>query len=351
MKRLFALLLAATLVLTLAACGGGKDPSAPESQPQSPPAGAEPVAPSGSGEPTSQPEQMRNLQPGMISADAIGLIWDTPFASDGLWELGTEAEWEAFQTLLRTGEISHLKVSDAWADTDAELSVEKELEILQALENAQPDYFQQFENPATGGNYFIGAYDPDGNQLFVITYDGFWFTVTFPQGEAPGSYIFNGEKLNLELPSLERYRSDFGLVPGEIIPGDDPRLGGLAKHHYGTQADLDRWYDLVETAEINRFAVCRTGTTPEELPVAVEGQLRMLLRSARPALYPPETKEDPVTGGGITIIAYGGQGEQLFSASYLGNWFTVRFGEEETEAVFNGEESQELALLLTMELS
>ena len=85
--------------------------------------------------------------------------------------------------------------------------------------------------------------------------------------------------------------------------------------------------------------------------MAVEGQLRMLLRSARPALYPPETKEDPVTGGGITIIAYGGQGEQLFSASYLGNWFTVRFGEEETEAVFNGEESQELALLLTMELS
>lgn len=364
MKKLSALLLAALLVFSLAACGGGEPPSAPAPQPQSPSSAGEPAPPapsaggSSAGNPAAQPKREWNLQPGKVIAytDTEGLerlTWNTPYTNDGLWELGAEKEWEAFQTLLRTADVSYLEVSDR-VDTEGELPVEDELKILQALENAQPDYFQEFENPAVGRNYLIGAYDPDGNQLFVVTYDGFWLTATFPREEGWGSCIFDGEKLELDLPSLEKYHSDaifFGLNSGEVIPMDDERLTGpLAKRGYGTQADLDRWHDLIQTAAINRFVVHRTGTEPGELPVEIEGQLRTLLRDAEPALYPPETKEDPVTGGGVTILAYDEEGRRLFTVSYLGNWFTVRFGEEETEVIFNGETDENLNLLLTMDL-
>lgn len=365
MKKLFTLFLAAALVLSLAACGGGETPSAPESQSQSPPAGGEPApsAPpaeeSSAGEPSSRSGREWDLQPGKVLShtDTEGLeslTRNTPYTNDGLWELGTEKEWEAFQTLLRTADVSYLAVSDQ-VDIEAEFPVEDELKILQALENAQPDYFQEFENPAVGRNYLAGACDPDGNQLFVVTYDGFWLTVTFPREEGWGAYLFNGEKLELDLPSLEKYHSDaifFGLNSGEVIPMDDERLASPSrKHSYGTQADLDRWHDLIQTAAINRFVVCRTGAEPGELPVEIEGQLRTLLRDAEPALYPPETKEDPVTGGGVTILAYDKEGRRLFTVSYLGNWFTVRFGEEETEVIFNGETDENLNLLLTMDLA
>ena len=132
---------------------------------------------------------------------------------------------------------------------------------------------------------------------------------------------------------------------------EDERLVVPLKREYGTQAELDRWNDLIRTARINRFMVCRTGAQPGELPVEIEGQLRTLLQSAQLDLYPPETKEDPVTGGGITIIAYGEGGQPLFTAAYIGNWFTVRFGEEENNIIFNGKESEDLALLLTMDLA
>ena len=41
----------------------------------------------------------------------------------------------------------------------------------------------------------------------------------------------------------------------------------------------------------------------------------------------------------------------MFTAAYIGNWFTVRFGEEENNIIFNGKESEDLALLLTMDLA
>ena len=188
-----------------------------------------------------------------------------------------------------------------------------------------------------------------------VGYDGFWFAVSFYTEEKISSYIFDGSRMSLDLPSLEKYCSDspfFGLDPGEVVSMDDQRMAGpLLKRSYGTQTDLDRWNDLIQTARINRFVVCRTGAEPGELPVAVEGQLRTLLQSAQLDLYPPKTKEDPVTGGGITIIAYGEGGQPLFTAAYIGNWFTVRFGEEENNIIFNGEADADLELLLTMDLA
>lgn len=233
--------------------------------------------------------------------------------------------------------------------------METELEILRALEAAQPEFFERMENPATGGTYGIGIYDREGKELLEVGYDGFWFMVSFFTEEKSSNYIFNGERMNLDLPSLEKYRSDspfFGLDPGEVISMEDERLAGpLLKGSYGTQADLDRWYSLIQTAEINRLAVCRTGAGPGELPVPIEGQIRTLLQSAQVTLYPPETKEDPVTGGGVTILAYGGEGQQLFCVTYIGSWFTVQFGEEEARVIFNGEESEDLAFLLTIDLA
>lgn len=354
MKKLFALFLAAALALSLSACGGGDAPSAPE--PQSPPASTEPAAPSdpggpSAGEPASQPGREWDLQPGKV------LCYNQPEEPEERpysWELGTEKELNEFKALLQTADISYLTACD-WTDVEAELPVKTELEILQALENAQPGFFEKMENPATGGTYSIGLYDREGKELLSVGYDGFWFAVSFYTEEKISSYIFDGSRMSLDLPSLEKYCSDspfFGLDPGEVVSMDDQRMAGpLLKRSYGTQTDLDRWNDLIQTARINRFVVCRTGAQPGELPVAVEGQLRTLLQSAQLALYPPETKEDPVTGGGITIIAYDSQGERLFSAAYIGNWFTVRFGEEETEVIFNGKESEDLALLLTMDLA
>ncbi len=353
MKKLFALFLAAALTLSLSACGGGDAPSAPE--PQSPPVSTEPAAPSdpggpSAGEPASQPGREWDLQPGKV------LRYNQPEEPEGRpysWELGTEKELNEFKALLQTADISYLTACD-WTDVEAELPVKTELEILQALENAQPGFFEKMENPATGGTYSIGLYDREVKELLSVGYDGFWFAVSFYTEEKISSYIFDGSRMSLDLPSLEKYRSDspfFGLDPGEVVSMEDERLVVPLKREYGTQAELDRWNDLIRTARINRFVVCRTGAQPGELPVAVEGQLRTLLQSAQLDLYPPETKEDPVTGGGITIIAYGEGGQPLFTAAYIGNWFTVRFGEEETNIIFNGEADADLELLLTMDLA
>ena len=351
MKKLMVFLLAAALVLSLAACGGGETPSAPETQPESPFSGAEPVPEASSQEPASQPEREWDLQPGKV------LPYDRPERSEERpysWELGTEKELAEFKALLGTADISYLTACD-WTDVEAELPVETELEILRALEAAQPEFFERMENPATGGTYGIGIYDREGKELLSVGYDGFWFVVSFFTEEKISNYIFNGERMNLDLPSLEKYCSDspfFGLDPGEVISMEDERLAGpLLKGSYGTQADLDRWYSLIQTAEINRLAVCRTGAGPGELPVPIEGQIRTLLQSAQVTLYPPETKEDPVTGGGVTILAYGGEGQQLFCVTYIGSWFTVQFGEEEAKVIFNGEESEDLAFLLTIDLA
>ena len=350
MKKLFSILLL-SLLLLLSACGGGEGPSAPV--PQSPPVSPEvtPPAPEASvgDELVSPPEREWNLQPGKV------LRYDRPERSEERpysWELGTEKELAEFKAMLRTADISYLTASD-WTDMEEELPVETELEILRALEDAQPEFFEKMENPATGGTYEIGIYDREGKELLSVGYDGFWFAVSFYTEEKISSYIFDGSRMSLDLPSLEKYRSDspfFGLNPGEVVCMEDERLVVPLKREYGTQAELDRWNDLIRAARINRFVVCRTGAQPGELPVEIEGQLRTLLQSAQLALYPPETKEDPVTGGGITIIAYGEGGQPLFTAAYIGNWFTVRFGEEETNIIFNGEESEDLAFLLTMDL-
>ena len=140
MKKLFALFLAAALTLSLSACGGGDAPSAPE--PQSPPVSTEPAAPSdpggpSAGEPASQPGREWDLQPGKV------LRYNQPEEPEGRpysWELGTEKELNEFKALLQTADISYLTACD-WTDVEAELPVKTELEILQALEHAQPGYF------------------------------------------------------------------------------------------------------------------------------------------------------------------------------------------------------------------
>lgn len=350
MKKLFTLFLAVALLLSLAACGKERSPSQPEPQPD-PSGKSESGEPAREEEPASPQKREWSLKPGKVVpyTNTDSLTWDTPYTNDGLWELGTAAEWEAFQSLLQTADVSYLGVAEApVADTEAEFPVESELKILRALENARPDYFSKFENPATGGNYLIGAYAPDGSQIFVVTYDDFWLTVTFVQNEELGSYIFNGENLNLDLPSLEKYCSDsplYGMDPGEFVPLGDERLTLPVKRQYGTQEDLDRWYDLIQTAKINRMVFNNMNGTPGELSAGVERQIRTLLQSAEVALYPPETREDPVTGGGVAVIAYDSEGQKLFGAAYIGNWFTVQFGEEDTCCIFNGEGSEDLGYL------
>lgn len=130
------------------------------------------------------------------------------------------------------------------------------------------------------------------------------------------------------------------LQPGRILALGDERLNIVSRpidDSLATQAELDRWYDLIAAAPVVRLDFCDMHQEESELSVEQEQEIMNALRGAALKLYPPDYKENPSTGGGYHVIAYDGEGTVLFHAVYIGDWFWVQFGGEEANYIFDGE--------------
>ena len=113
--------------------------------------------------------------------------------------------------------------------------------------------------------------------------------------------------------------------------------GGPGDDQLATQAELDRWNDLIATAPVVRMDFNDMHQEEKDLSVEQEQEILDALRGAALELYPPDHRENPVTGGGYTVVAYDGEENVLFKAIYIGNWFTVQFGTEKARYIFDGE--------------
>lgn len=130
------------------------------------------------------------------------------------------------------------------------------------------------------------------------------------------------------------------LQPGKILALGDQRLGfagGPGDDQLATQAELDRWNDLIATAPVVRMDFNDMHQEEKDLSVEQEQEILDALRGAALELYPPDHRENPVTGGGYTVVACDGEENVLFKAIYIGNWFTVQFGTEKPRYIFDGE--------------
>lgn len=130
------------------------------------------------------------------------------------------------------------------------------------------------------------------------------------------------------------------LQPGKILPLGDERLnwaGPVGSGGLATQAELDRWNELISTAPVVRLDFNDMDLEEKDLPVEQEQEILSALRRAELRLYPPDYKENPFTGGGCTVIAYDGEKTVLFHVIFIGNWFTVQFGSEKVSYIFDGE--------------
>jgi len=130
------------------------------------------------------------------------------------------------------------------------------------------------------------------------------------------------------------------LQPGRILPLGDERLnynGAIDDETLATQAELDRWNELISTAPVVRMDFNDMNQKEAELTVEQEQEILTALRGAALRLYPPDYKENPSTGGGCTIVAYDAEDNILFHVNYMWDWFTVQFGLEETRYIFDGE--------------
>lgn len=130
------------------------------------------------------------------------------------------------------------------------------------------------------------------------------------------------------------------LQPGRILPLWDERLnfnGATDSETLATQAELDRWNQLIPTAPVVRMDFSNMHQAEGELTVEQEQEILTALRGAALRLYPPDHKDNPFTGGSCQVIAYDAAENILFHVNYMGNWFLVQFGSEETRYLFDGE--------------
>lgn len=137
------------------------------------------------------------------------------------------------------------------------------------------------------------------------------------------------------------------LQPGRVLAFGDERMNPAVsgKAEQGTQAELDRWKEVVRDPAIVRLDFNKMHQEEMELPVDQAQRILTALRDAEVRLY--EGNPDPSTGGGCTVIAYDEEENVLFRANYLGDWFEVWFpaGDSYDRYYFDGERTTLDALL------
>lgn len=335
MKRCIVILLA---LMLLAACGAKEQVPAMEPKDQSSSISKPAPAP----DPTPSP--LPDLLPGRVLALGDALLEFT-----GENKAATQTELKRWQTAVNDPAIVRLDFNNM-DKNEKDLSVEEEQDILAALRSAQLRLYDALPNPSTGGGRAVIAYDDKENILFHAVYMGDWFCVKF--GSENAIYVFDGEGTTLDALG----RSDYGvsetpaapqqapdtepeLQPtpgtGRILAMGDPLLDFGGERKAATQYELDLWESYINEPVLTRIDFSNMHDTGRELSAQEEKQILAALWNAELRLY--DALPNPSTGGGCHVIAYDGRDNIMFHAVFMGDWFCVKFVDENVQYVFDGE--------------
>lgn len=126
-----------------------------------------------------------------------------------------------------------------------------------------------------------------------------------------------------------------GSRTGRILAMGNALLDFPGESKAGTQAELDLWEAAVNDPALARIDFSNRHDTERELSAEEEQKILTALRDADLRLY--DSLPNPSTGGGCQVIAYDGRENIVFHANFMGDWFCVRFGDEDIKYVFDGE--------------
>lgn len=98
--------------------------------------------------------------------------------------LGTAEELERWKAEISDMENVHELVIDFVECEDRYVSVEEAAYFIDELQSQSPKIFEQPENPATGGAYYVAAHGQHGEIRWIFVYGGF-YTVYLPEYGVP----------------------------------------------------------------------------------------------------------------------------------------------------------------------
>ena len=108
--------------------------------------------------------------------------------------LGSAKELERWKTAINNlSEVSEIVV--CYIETEERsLDFSETTAIINNLRSLSPDIKPEMDNPATGGNFTVYAYDSEGKLLWWVS-PGYWFVLGF--GEENIAYVFDSEGQDL----------------------------------------------------------------------------------------------------------------------------------------------------------
>jgi len=121
---------------------------------------------------------------------------------------------------------------------------------------------------------------------------------------------------------------------GKILVYTNEKIAGFPSQVLGTQNELSRWEDIAQSSNIIHIEVCNMENVEEDLPLELAESIVDVLTTAKLKLF--DSLGNPMTGGGIHVIAYDEDGKVLFHTVYDGEWFSVQFENEALAYVFDG---------------
>ncbi len=108
--------------------------------------------------------------------------------------LGSAKELERWKSAINNiSEVYEIVVCYIETEERA-LDLSETTAIINNLRSVSPDIKPEMDNPATGGNFTVYAYDSEGNPLWWVS-PGYWFVVNF--GGENTVYIFDSEGQDL----------------------------------------------------------------------------------------------------------------------------------------------------------
>lgn len=136
----------------------------------------------------------------------------------------------------------------------------------------------------------------------------------------------------------------FNLAKAEILSANDHIfIGGMPiESEIGTQAELDKWIELVTTSEVWRIAVASRYDLPDELTVEDGNAMLEILANSVGDIQLYDVLPNPSTGGSVRILAFDKDDNFIYRVIFYGNWLDVVFVNDGMNKgyIFNGEDSE-----------
>ena len=131
---------------------------------------------------------------------------------------------------------------------------------------------------------------------------------------------------------------DINEITGVLVAHDEGVFGGAEKLVQGSGEDLEAWNRTIsERSYISKLMVSTWGEGRSLTKSEVETVLDAL-ENASPSVM--VKMGNPATGGGVCVVAFDSDDEQLWSVFITGNWLVVHLPGDEFQRVLEIEESE-----------